>query len=90
MWSETERDRLRKLGEMYAAALDRSNGNKLEAAAKMKEWLPRFRDYDGLDPERLVKRVEECRRSGARLSLDSDELKPGGGGQFMTTTGRRW
>jgi hypothetical protein len=89
VWSDTERDRLRKLGEMYQAALDRSNGNKLEAHAKMVEWLPRYRDYDGLDPERLVKRVEECRRSGARLSLDSDELKPGGG-QFMTTTGRRY
>jgi hypothetical protein len=74
---------------MYAAALDRCNGNRLEARAKMVEWLPRYRDYDGLDPERLTKRVEECRASGARLSLDDERLKRGGG-EFMTTTGRRW
>ncbi len=89
MFSDSERDRLRKLGEMYQCALERSNGNKIEARERMRQWVTMDRHYDGLDPERLVKRVEECRRSGARLDLQDSRLKPGGG-PFINNMGQRY
>jgi hypothetical protein len=89
MFSDSERDRLRKLGTMYETALERCHGNRIEARETMAKWLPMDRHYDGLDPEQLAKRVEECRNSGARLSLDDERLKSGRN-QFITTTGRRY
>jgi hypothetical protein len=64
MWDDTERDKLRRLGEMYESALQRCNGNHLEARAKMAEWLPRYRDYEHADPRLLAQRVAEWKFRG--------------------------
>jgi hypothetical protein len=89
MFSDSERDRLNKLGRMYETAMERNGFNKIAARETMAKWLQMDRHFDGLNSEQLAKRVEECRASGAKLSLDDERLKRGGA-QFVTTTGRRW
>lgn len=89
MFGPTDSDRLRKLGAMYAEAYRRSNFNKLEARERLAEWLAADRNFDGLNHERLAKRVEECRSDGSRLNLQEEYLRGGERRQQPLLSGSR-
>jgi hypothetical protein len=60
------------LSRMQKLALDKSNGNQIEAAEHIQQWVANDRRFDQFDTRRLVARAEECRTSGATLNLEDD------------------
>jgi hypothetical protein len=77
MFGHDEKALRSTLREMVQRSHNACNANKIEAAKTMQEWIggdARFADYD---PEKLVKRVQECGGSGAFLDLEDSTLRKG-------------
>jgi len=75
-----EQSLITTLGHMAEEARERCNYNQADANKLMTQMVSndlRFQSR-GLDPNRLVGRVWECRQSGARLDLTDPALLPGG------------
>jgi hypothetical protein len=77
MFGPDDRDKLEALSAMARVSVDKSFGNKIEAAQKMREWLSYDRRFEGYDLGRLTDRVMLCRSNGARLDLSDPELMGG-------------
>jgi len=60
------------LSQMQRQALDKCNGNQIEAAEHVQRWVANDRRFDQFDAGRLVSRAEECRTTGATLNLEDD------------------
>jgi hypothetical protein len=60
------------LSQMQREALNRCNGNQIEAAENIRRWVANDRRFDQFDANRLVSRAEECRTTGATLNLEDD------------------
>jgi hypothetical protein len=74
MFGADDRSKLEGLSAMARVSVDKSFGNKIEAAQKMQEWLSYDRRFEGYD---LVDRTMLCRSNGARLDLSDPELMGG-------------
>jgi hypothetical protein len=75
MFGADDRSKLEALSAMARTSVDKSFGNKIEAAQKMKEWLSYDRRFEGYDLGKLVDRTMLCRSNGACLDLSDPELK---------------
>jgi hypothetical protein len=78
MFGNDEKSLRATLREMVQRSHNANNGNKIEAAKTMQEWIgndDRFLNYDA---EKLVKRIQECGGSGAHLDLNDPALMEGG------------
>jgi hypothetical protein len=78
MFDHEQKDLAATLAQMERQARERSNFNQVVAKEKMAEWIAQDRRFDGLDPERLVDRVQRCRQSGAVFDITDPSLQKGG------------
>jgi hypothetical protein len=78
VYSNDERDLCASLSLMHKTAMEKTQFNQTEARNKMQEWLAQDRRFDGFDPDRLVKRIEECKSCGRTADLSDPYLKRGG------------
>ena len=60
------------LSQMQREALNKCNGNQIEAVEHVQRWVANDRRFDEFDSARLASRAEECRTSGATLNLEDD------------------
>jgi hypothetical protein len=75
MFERDPRDLAATLTEMERQSRVRTNFDRPAALEKMKSYLATDRRFDGYDADRLVRRVQECRQSGAVLDLDDPQLR---------------
>lgn len=68
-------DLTRTLAEMERHSRLRTNFDQPAARDLMAQWLKQDRRFDGYDADRLVKRVADCRASGAVLDLTDPVLR---------------
>jgi hypothetical protein len=71
-YDNNPRDLAATLSQMQRQALNKCNGNQIEAAEHVKRWVSNDRRFDQFNAERLVTRAEECRTTGATLNLEDD------------------
>jgi hypothetical protein len=77
MFGPDDRSKLEALSAMARTSIDKSYGNKIEAAQKMREWLSYDKRFAQYDLGKLVDRTMLCRSNGARLDLTDPELMGG-------------
>ena len=63
------------LSEMERQSRLVTNFDQPAAQQKMAIWLGQDRRFDAFNKDMLVRRVQECRQSGATLDLDDPRLK---------------
>lgn len=74
------------LEQMVYEARSRTNYNQTETYRKVREWADNERRLDNYDKDKLVKKLEETKQSGAYLDLEEclrgrqDKPSPKGGG----------
>jgi hypothetical protein len=66
------------LGQAYQLGFTRHQGNQSAALEEVGKLIERDRRFDAFDKDRLLKRFNECRGTGAYLDFESPELKRGG------------
>jgi hypothetical protein len=71
-YDSNSRDLAATLSQMQRQALNKCNGNQLEAVEHIQRWISNDRRFDQFDAGRLTARAEECRTSGATLNLEDD------------------
>jgi hypothetical protein len=72
MFDNDSKSLAKTISEMQRQALNKCNGNQLEAIEHVQRWVSADRRFDQFDTGRLVARAEECRTSGATLNLEDD------------------
>jgi hypothetical protein len=72
MYGDSERDLCATLWQMHKTAVERANCNQIEAREILRGYVQTDRRFDEFDPDRLVKRIEECRSCGRTADLFSD------------------
>jgi hypothetical protein len=72
MFNNDPKDLARTISEMQRQALNACNGNQIEAAGQIQRWIENDRRFDQFHSERLARRAEQCRTSGAMLNLNDD------------------
>ena len=77
MFERDQKDLVVTLGEMDRQSRIRTNFDQPAAREKMAGWLSQDRRFDEFDKDKLARRVQECRQSGAVLDLDDPVLKGG-------------
>jgi hypothetical protein len=87
MFDAKPSDMTATLSIMEKWARERTNFNQIEAKQKMVEYISADRRFDGYDAAKLAERVNDCRGRGARLDLDSPELKKGGAKRPLDRSG---
>jgi hypothetical protein len=60
------------LSEMQRQALNKCNGNQIQATEYVRQWVQQDRRFDQYNAEALVSRAEQCRTSGAVMNLEDD------------------
>jgi hypothetical protein len=78
MFDHEQKDLAATLAQMERLAREKSNFNQTAAREKMAEWIAQDRRFDGLDPEKLVARVQDCRSRGAVFDITDPSLAKGG------------
>jgi hypothetical protein len=71
-FDSNSRDKALTITQMQRQALNKCNGNQIEAAEYVELWIGNDRRFDQYDAGRLARRAEECRTSGATLNLEDD------------------
>jgi hypothetical protein len=72
MFDNDPKSLAKTLSDMQRQALNKANGNQIEAAEHIQQWVANDRRFDQFDTGRLVARAEECRTCGATLNLSDD------------------
>jgi len=72
MFDNDSKNLAKTISEMQRQALNKANGNQIEAAVHIQQWISNDRRFDQFDTRRLAARAEECRTSGATLNLEDD------------------
>jgi hypothetical protein len=78
MYDHDQKDMVSTLANMRRVAVERSNFDQVAAAERLKGYVAQDARFAGYDKDRLVKRVEDCRDTGAVLDLDDPYLRSGG------------
>ncbi len=75
MHGDGHADMMAALRSMSNVALQRNKYDRIAARETMRGFLEHDRRFDPYDKQTLIRRVEECQYSGAKLNLDDPRLK---------------
>jgi hypothetical protein len=75
MFDDNARDKLQYLGWAAETALKRTLNNHVSARKVLAGWIAQDRRFDGIDAEKLARRIDESRSNGAHLDLTDPRLR---------------
>ena len=78
MFDNKEHDLMAYLAQADRLAVQRCNGNQIEAKELAARYVENSRNFDAYDAKKLVERVQYCRGNGARLDLNDPTLRKNG------------